>query len=87
MVSVFTTALLGMIIGFLGKAIMPPDDKGGVIATTTCGICGGSLVGSMGWLMDWWTVGAPMGYAAAAGGAVLLLIIYRIFAGLKTAVE
>lgn len=87
MVSVFTTALLGLIIGFLGKAIMPADDRGGAIATTTAGICGGSLVCSMGWLMDWWTVGSPTGYIAATGGAVFLLIIYRIFSGLKTAVE
>ena len=87
MVSVFTTALLGLIIGVLGKAIMPADDRGGMIATATAGICGGSLVGSMGWLMDWWTVGAPMGYAAAAGGSLVLLIVYRIFSGLKTSVD
>jgi uncharacterized membrane protein YeaQ/YmgE (transglycosylase-associated protein family) len=87
MISVFATALLGLVIGILGKAIMPSNDRGGVMATAVCGICGGSLVGSMGWLMDWWTVGAPMGYAAAAGGALFLLIIYRIVSGLETAVE
>ena len=87
MVSVFTTALLGLIIGLLGKVIMPPGDRGGILATAVAGICGGSLVGSMGWLMDWWTVGAPIGYAAAAGGSLLLLITYRIFSGLKTAVD
>ena len=87
MFSVFSTAILGIIIGFLGRAIMPANDRGGALASTAAGVCGGSLVGSLGWLMDWWAVGAPIGYAAAAGGAVVLLIIYRIFSNLPIAAE
>lgn len=83
MVSVFSTALLGAVLGFLGRGIMPAGDKGGVITTACVGLCGASMTASLGWLMDFWGIGSVTGYGAATAGAVVLLIVYRIFSGLK----
>jgi hypothetical protein len=33
--------------------------------------------------MDFWGIGSVTGYGAAVAGAVVLLIVYRIFSGLK----
>ncbi|MCC6344809.1 MAG: GlsB/YeaQ/YmgE family stress response membrane protein [Bryobacterales bacterium] len=80
MISVFATAVLGIVIGVAGKAIMPGKDTGGAIATGVLGICCANLGNSMGWLMDWWPVGSLAGFGAAAATTVLGLIIYRGFA-------
>jgi len=83
MVSVFSTALLGAVLGLLGRGIMPANDKGGVITTACVGLCGASLTASLGWLMDFWGIGSVTGYIAATAGAVVMLIGYRIFSGMK----
>lgn len=83
MVSVFSTALMGLIIGLLGRGIMPSGDKGGTIAAACAGLCGASLTASIGWLMDFWAIGSVTGYIAGVAGSVVLLIVYRIFSGLE----
>lgn len=83
MFSVFSTALLGLVLGFLGRGIMPASDKGGVITTICVGICGANMTASIGWLMDFWPQGSIVSYAAATAGAIVLLLVYRAFAGMK----
>ncbi len=82
-IPVFSTALMGLLIGFVGKGMMPSKDTGGAITTSCVGLCGASLTASIGWLMGFFTVGSLPGYLAGFGGAILLLIVYRIFAGLE----
>lgn len=82
-IPVFATALMGLVIGFLGKGIMPSKDTGGAITTSCVGLCGASLTASIGWLMGFWNVGSGTGYAMGIVGAILLLIVYRIFSGLE----
>jgi uncharacterized membrane protein YeaQ/YmgE (transglycosylase-associated protein family) len=80
MISVFATAILGIVIGVAGKAIMPSKDTGGAFATAVLGICCANLGNSLGWLMDWWPVGSLAGFGVAAATTVLGLIMYRGFA-------
>ncbi|WP_029890910.1 GlsB/YeaQ/YmgE family stress response membrane protein [Polycyclovorans algicola] len=72
--------VLGLIAGLLAKVLMPGRDPGGFIITILLGI-GGAFVG--GW------VGTQLGIASfngftlqgvlvATGGAVLLLVLYRL---------
>ena len=74
---------MGAALGFLGRGIMPSNDKGGVITTACVGLCGASMTASLGWLMDFWGIGSMTGYLAGAAGSVLLLLVYRIFSGLR----
>ncbi|QIG78898.1 GlsB/YeaQ/YmgE family stress response membrane protein [Stakelama tenebrarum] len=74
----FGWLLIGLVAGVLGKIIMPGKDPGGIIVTILIGIAGALLAGfvaqSMGYTLD----GGFESYAAATGGAVVLLALYRI---------
>jgi uncharacterized membrane protein YeaQ/YmgE (transglycosylase-associated protein family) len=85
MIPVFSTALVGLLVGAAGNAIMPSFDKGGRITSAILGVCGGSLVTSICWLQGWFAPGDPIGYATAVAGAVALLIVYRVIVGLRIA--
>jgi uncharacterized membrane protein YeaQ/YmgE (transglycosylase-associated protein family) len=80
--------LLGLIAGYIGKALMPGKDPGGVLVTIGIGIAG-SLVGYFiftGLLNigddDKFDFGGIIG---AIIGTMILLFIYRKFAESRTA--
>jgi uncharacterized membrane protein YeaQ/YmgE (transglycosylase-associated protein family) len=71
---------MGLIVGLLAKLIMPGRDPGGLIVTVLIGIAGAFLGGFIGSYLGF---GAVTGFNVgsillASGGAVLLLILYRI---------
>ena len=72
--------LMGLIVGILAKLIMPGKDPGGAIITILLGI-GGAFVG--GFVGSFLGLGAVTGFnmgsfLLATGGAILLLILYRV---------
>ncbi|MCC6355774.1 MAG: GlsB/YeaQ/YmgE family stress response membrane protein [Verrucomicrobiae bacterium] len=72
--------VLGLIVGALAKWIMPGRDPGGLIVTILIGILGAFLGGFLGTRLG---IGDVSGFdikslAIAIGGAVLLLILYRV---------
>jgi len=72
--------LLGLIAGVLGKFLLPGKDSGGWITTILLGI-GGAFFG--GWVGGFFGIGTVGGFsfasvATATGGAMLLLVIYRV---------
>lgn len=76
--------IVGFIAGALAKFIMPGRDPGGFLLTTLLGIAG-SLVG--GFLARQFGVGGGEQYAGLIGsviGAIILLALYRMFAGRST---
>jgi len=77
---ILTWVLLGLIVGFLAKLIMPGRDPGGVIITILLGIAGALLGGFVGTAMGLGDVdGINIGSVALATlGAILLLAIYRM---------
>jgi len=71
--------LLGLVVGALGKWIMPGKDPGGILVTMAIGIAGAVVGGFIGSLLG---LGEVSGFdlrslALATGGAVLLLWAYR----------
>jgi uncharacterized membrane protein YeaQ/YmgE (transglycosylase-associated protein family) len=79
--------LLGLVAGFIGKALMPGDDPGGVIVTILLGLAGAAL----GWLI--FTAGLGIGdedvfdlggLLSAIIGVVILLALYRWWVGRRT---
>lgn len=78
---ILTWILLGLVVGALAKFIMPGRDPGGCIITVLIGIAGALLGGYIGTQLG---LGTITGFnltsvAIATGGAILLLIIYRLF--------
>lgn len=72
--------ILGLIVGIIAKIIMPGKDPGGFIVTILLGI-GGAFVG--GFLGSFLGMGDVTGFnisslLLATGGAILLLILYRV---------
>src|SRR3712207_2752024 len=77
--------IVGLAAGALAKFIMPGDDPGGFVITIILGIAGAivggflaSLIGIGGGGFIWTTLIATI-------GAIILLAIYRAFAGSRTA--
>ena len=80
--------VLGLIAGAIAKLIMPGDDPGGIIVTMLLGILGAVIGGFIGsrifgiglqtfWNLQTWIV--------AIIGSLILLIIYRLIVGRRTA--
>jgi uncharacterized membrane protein YeaQ/YmgE (transglycosylase-associated protein family) len=79
--------VLGLLAGAIAKLIMPGDDPGGIIITILLGIVGAVIGGFLGsrifgiglenfWSLQTWIV--------AIIGSLILLGLYRIFAGRRT---
>ncbi|MFJ8926490.1 MULTISPECIES: GlsB/YeaQ/YmgE family stress response membrane protein [unclassified Streptomyces] len=77
--------ILGLLAGAIAKFLLPGRDPGGLIGTTLIGVAG-SFIG--GWISSRW-LDRPIStdfydgatWIAAIGGALVLLIAYRIFFG------
>lgn len=76
--SILGWLLIGLVAGVLGKLIMPGKDPGGCIVTILIGIAGAVLAGFVAKSMDFAIVGGWRNYAAATGGAIVLLALYRL---------
>jgi uncharacterized membrane protein YeaQ/YmgE (transglycosylase-associated protein family) len=75
-----TWIVLGLIAGVLAKLILPGKDPGGFIVTTLIGIVGAVIGGWIATQMGFGTVTGvnPGSVLIAVGGAVLLLLLYRV---------
>jgi len=74
---VLTLILVGLLIGFLAKLLMPGNDPGGLVITFLLGITGsfvGAFVGSYLQIGASWSTS----FAMSVIGAMLLLGIYRV---------
>ena len=76
--------ILGLVAGFIGKALMPGDDPGGFFVTILLGLAGAAL----GWVI--FTLGLGIGdedafdlggLVGAIIGVMILLGLYRWWAG------
>jgi uncharacterized membrane protein YeaQ/YmgE (transglycosylase-associated protein family) len=79
--------ILGLVAGFIGKALMPGDDPGGFFATILLGLAGAAL----GWVI--FTLGLGIGdedvfdlggLLSAIIGVIILLGIYRWWVGRRS---
>lgn len=83
--AILWTILIGFVIGLVAKFLMPGKDPGGFIITILLGIAGSFLAGVLGRAMGWYEEGQPAGFIFSVVGAILLLIIYRLFVSKRTA--
>jgi uncharacterized membrane protein YeaQ/YmgE (transglycosylase-associated protein family) len=77
---------LGLIAGALAKFIMPGKDPGGIIVTIIIGIVGAILGGFVGQYIGLGKVESFDfgGIVIATVGAIVLLILYRLFSKFRT---
>jgi uncharacterized membrane protein YeaQ/YmgE (transglycosylase-associated protein family) len=82
--SIIAFIILGLLAGWIAKALLPGDDPGGLIITTLIGVVGAILGGFLAGAL----FGAdPMdeffdisSWLTAIVGAIILLVIYRMVA-------
>jgi uncharacterized membrane protein YeaQ/YmgE (transglycosylase-associated protein family) len=80
MFSIIGTILIGLVVGFIARAIKPGDDKLGWIMTAILGVAGSFLASYAGAAMGWYQPGQAAGWIASVVGAVILLFIYGMVA-------
>jgi uncharacterized membrane protein YeaQ/YmgE (transglycosylase-associated protein family) len=76
--SIIWTILIGFIVGFVAKFLMPGRDPGGFIITVILGIAGSFLASYLGAAMGWYQQGETAGFIAAVLGSIVLLLGYRL---------
>lgn len=79
------TLIIGLVVGAIAKLLMPGKDPGGFIITIILGIAGSFLATYIGRAMGFYRDGSSAGFIASIIGAIILLIIYRLFRGKSAA--
>ena len=77
--------VFGLIVGALAKLVMPGRDPGGFVVTTLLGIVGAVVGGFVGRALGLYGENDPAGFVMALIGAILLLALYRMSIGRRTA--
>jgi uncharacterized membrane protein YeaQ/YmgE (transglycosylase-associated protein family) len=85
MFSLLWTLLIGLIVGAIAKLLMPGKDPGGWIVTMLLGVAGSLVASYLGRLVGWYREGQSAGFIMSILGAVLILFVYRLIVGKKTA--
>ena len=78
MMSILGTLFIGLIVGFIARAIKPGDDKLGWIMTAILGVAGSFLAGFAGKALGFYQVGQVAGFIASIVGAIVLLFVYAL---------
>ena len=77
--SIIWTIVIGFIVGLLAKLVMPGKDPGGFFITAALGIAGSLLATYGGKAVGLYGGDQTAGFIGAFLGAIILLIIYRLF--------
>ena len=71
--------LFGLVVGIVAKLLTPGRDPGGYILTTLLGISGAVLGGFVGRAFGFYGPNQAAGFLTSVIGAIVLLLIYRLF--------
>jgi uncharacterized membrane protein YeaQ/YmgE (transglycosylase-associated protein family) len=75
-------AIVGFVVGLIARAVMPGEQKLGLIMTAVLGIVGSLVAGFLGQAVGWYQPGQPAGFIASIVGAVIVLFVYmKLVAG------
>ena len=78
--------VFGLVVGIIAKLLMPGRDPGGFIVTILLGVAGALLGGFLGRAMGFYGPTETAGWLMSIGGAILLLVIYRVVIGRRRVV-
>ena len=68
--------IVGFVVGLVARALLPGDQKLGLIMTAVLGIVGSLVAGFIGQALGWYQAGAGAGFIGSVVGAILVLFIY-----------
>jgi len=76
MMSILGSLFIGLIVGFVARALKPGDDKLGLIMTALLGVGGSFVAGYGGAALGLYAPGSAPGFIASVIGAIVLLYAY-----------
>jgi uncharacterized membrane protein YeaQ/YmgE (transglycosylase-associated protein family) len=80
------TIIIGFLAGVIAKFIMPgPNEPSGFILTTILGIVGAFVATYLGQALGWYGPGQGAGLIGAVVGAIIVLLVYGMVAGRRSA--
>jgi uncharacterized membrane protein YeaQ/YmgE (transglycosylase-associated protein family) len=79
--SILGWIFFGLVVGIIGKLLMPGRDPGGFVITILLGIAGALVGGFLGRMLGFYREGDPVGFIMAVLGSIVLLVLYRAVAG------
>jgi uncharacterized membrane protein YeaQ/YmgE (transglycosylase-associated protein family) len=75
------TIIIGFVAGLIAKLLHPgPNEPSGFIVTTLLGIAGAFLATFLGQAIGWYQAGEGAGLIGAIVGAVIVLVVWGMFA-------
>ena len=81
MMSLLGTLFIGLIVGFIARALKPGEDRMGWIMTAPLGIARSFVATYAGAAMGLYRQGDVAGFIASVIGAVVLLFVYGLIKG------
>lgn len=77
---IISMIIVGFIVGLLARAIMPGDQKMGIIMTVVLGIIGSVVAGYLGEALGMYEPGEGAGWIGSIIGAIIVLFVYGLIA-------
>jgi uncharacterized membrane protein YeaQ/YmgE (transglycosylase-associated protein family) len=75
-------AIVGFVVGLIARAVLPGEQKLGLIMTSVLGIAGSVIAGFIGQAIGWYQAGQGAGFIGSVVGAIIVLFAYsKITAG------
>ncbi|MCG3188428.1 MAG: hypothetical protein LKCHEGNO_00418 [Burkholderiaceae bacterium] len=68
--------IVGFVVGLIARAVMPGDQKLGLIMTAVLGIVGSLVAGFVGQAIGWYQAGQGAGFIGSIVGALIVLFVY-----------
>ena len=79
--SILWTIIIGFVAGVIAKLVHPgPNEPAGFILTTLLGIAGAFVATYLGQAIGWYRAGEGAGLIGAVVGALIVLVIWGLFA-------
>ncbi len=75
---IISMIIVGFIVGLLARAIMPGDQKLGIVMTIILGIVGSIVAGYLGGALGLYEPGEGAGWIGSIIGAIIVLFIYGL---------
>lgn len=75
---IISMIIVGFIVGLLARAIMPGDQKLGIIMTIILGIVGSVVAGYLGGALGLYEPGEGAGWVGSIVGAIIVLFVYGL---------
>lgn len=76
MMGIIGMVVVGFIVGLIARALLPGDQKIGMILTAVLGIAGSFVANYGGQMLGLYKAGDAAGWIASVVGAIILLVIY-----------